>query len=433
MSFQYGLRAARNLADIADNNACVDNLGIVREDLRLIQGVAAAGVTSSDYAALSGLNQNLVASVASLTSSSVTVSGIVVQKASNRGDTFSGNVSVSGINNDRPYYGSGNAIYGPSTTSFFTPLSGTTYSGGSSYRLGPVNPSIAATSGVVYEGSLQSWNQYFVPYKRCFVAREQPSWTSRNIPLHLPSPLSIASNKLWFDAEFSNFTLAGGAISEWKDVANRATAVQSASLERPTIGSGIANGKNGVVFDGNDRLLLGDLSPLFPSAATLVVGVFLGTVGTASGVDQYTIFSTLNSAFTRWKYATADGVNPATFGNFGVFTQSMVEVFPPSGMPTLGNYVFTVKVSNQHGISLRQNGQFVAQRSGITYAPVTSGDYYFGGPMSSYIIGGTQNASDSLRGAIYSLALFDEILDDKTTSTVEEYISWRYGIPSVFD
>jgi hypothetical protein len=431
MSFQYGLRAARNLADIADSNACVDNLGIVREDLRLIQGVAAAGVTSSDYAALSGLNQNLVASVAALTSSSVAVSGTVVQKASNRGDTFSGNVSVSGINNDRPYYGSGNAIYGPSTASFFAPLSGTTYSGGSSYKLGPVNPSIAVTSGVVYEGSLQNWNQYFVPYKQCFVAREQPSWTSRNIPLHLPSPLSINSNVLWLDGEFSNFTIVEGAISEWKDVANRRSATQSVAASRPVIGSGIANGKNGVVFDGLDYLRLDNLSRLLPTAATLVVGVFLGTVGTASGVDSYNIFSTLNTVQTRWRFSGS------TFGSIGVFTQTIVEQFPPSGMPTLGNYVFTVKASNQHGISFRQNGQLIDQRSTEVYNPVTSGDFFYGGPMAAYVIGATPSPGTAwqggLRGAIYSLALFNEVLDDKTTSTVEEYISWRYGIPSAFD
>jgi hypothetical protein len=414
MSFQYGLRASKNLADIASNDDCLDNLNIDRNDLQLLVGTAAAGVTSSDYAALKGMRGNLQESVAMILTNSATSSGLVVQKASRNGDTLSGNVSAGTIDNDRPYYGSGNAIYGPSTASFFSPLSGTTYASGSSYRIGPLNPTIIQTSGLTYEGDLTAWSQYFTPYKLAFVVSEQPSWTSRNVPLYLPSPLQIDSNVLWLDAEFSTITIIGSGISAWTDVAGRRSATQSTATRRPTLASGIANGRNGVVFNGTtSSMTLGNLGILFPSGATLIVGAFIGPVGTSSGDTEYNIFSTLQSPSPRWR-TTATGS-----GTFGVFTQNLASNFPPPP-PASGNHIFTVRASSNHGISLRTDNQLVAQRTTqVAYSPGTA-----------YRIGATTSETGHLTGVIYSLALFNEVLDDKTTRTIEEYFAWRYGLPS---
>ena len=127
MSQQYGLRASNNLSEALNNNACLDNLGINRNDLPLLEGTSASGVTEADYQAIIGLSSFLNDQIASV--SSLSISGLTAMstKASMLGDNFQGTVIAGIVNNDRPFTDAGNNIYGPSSASFFSPASGTNF------------------------------------------------------------------------------------------------------------------------------------------------------------------------------------------------------------------------------------------------------------------------------------------------------------------
>jgi hypothetical protein len=338
----------------------------------------------------------------------------LLNKASRFGDVFTGSILASGINNDRPYYDAANAIYGPSTASFFSPANASGFASGAEYKLGPVFADTTTVSGLSFNGLAPAWNDYFVRYKQYLSLTEDSTSTVKKTPLYLAPPSSFSSNKVWLDAEFSSFIQGtGGEVEQWRDVLERATAAQLTAVNRPTRTLNLRNGKPGVVFDGtNDFLTLGNLGTLFPSAATLIVVAALGEPN-ARGDADYNLFSTLNNTAVRWRTG-------GTSGSLGTFTSTVQTGFP-SPMPANGTYVFTVRASQALGLSLRVNSLETAIRSNqfvqqITYAP---GD--------TYVIGANANgAAGFFNGAIFSIALFDTVLTGKELRSLEEYFAWRF-------
>jgi len=414
MAQQYGFRAASNLADVLDRNVCLDNLGIDRRDLALLVGTSDAGVTESDYQDIIGLTSGLEQQIVVLASGTSAILPPLLNKASRFGDVFTGSIFASGINNDRPYYDAANAIYGPSTASFFSPANASGFISGAEYKLGPVYADTTTVSGLGFNGTAPAWNNYFVRYKQYLSLTEDSTSTIKKAPLYLAPPSSFSSNKIWLDAEFSTFLQGGGGeVERWQDVLGRGSAAQATAANQPTRTINLLNGKPGVVFDGsNDFLTLGNLAALFPSAATVMIVASLGEPNVRGDAD-YNLFSTLNNTAARWR---AGG----TSGSLGAFTSTVQTGFP-SPMPANGTYVFTVRASQTLGLSFRTNSLETATRSNqfvqqITYAP---GD--------TYVIGANANgAAGFFNGAIFSIALFDTVLTDKELRSLEEYFAWRF-------
>jgi len=414
MSQQYGLRASNNLSEVLDNNACLDSLGINRNDLPLLEGTSASGVTEADYRAIIGLSSSLENQIAS--ASGLSISGLTAMsaKASRLGDNFQGTVIADIVNNDRPFTDAGNNIYGPSSASFFSPASGISFASGAQYKLGTISPTIATVSGVSYVGTRNEWSNQFVRYKQYLRVGESPSWTVRYSPLYLAPPTTLSSNRVWLDSEYSAFETSAGLISQWKDVQGRVSAVQPTTANQPAYATNVLNGKPAVVFDGsNDSLALGNLASLFSLAATLVVVVTLGEPTSRGDVD-YNLFGTLNNTANRWNAGTGAG-------NLGLFTSAIATGFP-SRMPSNGTYVLSVRASQSFGIELRSNGirqSFLSNQ----FTPVIT---YSAG--SDYRIGANAGATAGFfQGSMYALALFDTVLSDKELRGVEEYFAWRYN------
>ena len=76
-------------------------------------------------------------------------------------------------------------------------------------------------------------------------------------------PSKIAGLELWLDADDSDtLTINGSDVITWTDKSTSSNDVtQPTASFRPTISSGIQNGRNGVEFDGNDNYLLLDSTP----------------------------------------------------------------------------------------------------------------------------------------------------------------------------
>ena len=403
MTQQYGFRAASNLSEVEDKNDCIDNLGIDRRDLPLLEGTSAAGVTEADYQAIVGLRSNLEQQIVTLTGFSSSQAAAMATKATITGDTFTGPIVAGFVNNDRPYTPLNGTIIGPSTASFFSPAASGLFSTGGEYKLGPITAGTVTVSGLNYTGTVQQWGVQFARYKNFATVQEQPSWTNRRIPLFLPPPTAISGCTFWLDAEYSEIQLDGSnGIIQWKGVNNGPVAVQTTLAERPLLVANVMNGKPAVRFDGsNDSLSMGNLGALIPTAGTLVMKVRI--------LDgDYNIIGSLNNTGNRWN--TGGGA-----GNLGLFTNAL-----QSGFPVLaefnGTFTYSVRASAAFGLEVRENSiRQDYKATGFTYA---GGD--------NWAIGRSGGATGFFNGDIYSIALFNRVLSDKEVRTVEEYFAWRY-------
>ena len=414
MTQQYGFRSSLNLSEIIDNDVCLDNLGIDRRDLALLEGTSAAGVVEGDYQAIIGLTSNLEQQIIATTSGVNAIPASFIGKASRFGSTFQGSVVAQIVNNDRPYYNSAFSIYGPSTASYFSPANASGFSAGAQYKLGPVFASSVTISGFNFNGAVKAWDGYFVRYKQYAQFTQASTSVIKKASLHLAPPSSISSNKVWLDAEYSTFVAsAGGVVEQWLDVLGRASAVQATVASRPVLTPNLRYDKSGVVFDGaNDFLTLGNLGGLFPSGATAVIVASIGDP-VASGDTDYNLFGTLNSTANRWR---AGGVS----GSLGMFTSTVQTGFPAT-MPNNGTYVFSVTCSQSTGLQMRTNSIVTATKSNSPLVQVTYA------PGDTYTIGANSNGSAGfLVGAIYAIALFDQVLTGKELRSIEEYFAWRF-------
>lgn len=411
---QYGFRASLNLTEILSKDVCLDNLGIDRTDLPLLVGTASSGVTAKDYQAIIGLKSNLELQMVPLVSGSTNIIASLSGKASRSGDTFTGSVVASTINNDRPYYNSSYSIFGPSTVSYFSPVNASGFSSGAQYEMGPVYAANTTVSGFNFIGSTKSWDNYFVRYKQYAQIIQDSTSGVATVPLYLAPPSSLLSNKVWLDSEYS-YLLAdeNGAVNLWQDVLGRAYAVQSTVANRPILTANLRNSKPGVVFDGvSDFLSLGNLGDLFPTAATAIIVASIGVSGVPGDTD-YNLFGTLNNTTNRWRSA-------ASTGSLGAFSNTVQSGFP-SAMPSNGTYVFSLTASNAQGLQMRTNSIITATKSNSPVVQVT----YSGG--TAYTIGANADGSAGfLNGVIYAIALFDQVLTGKELRSIEEYFAWRF-------
>jgi hypothetical protein len=413
MAQQYGFRASSNLSEALNRNVCWDNLGINRNDLPLLVGTSAAGVTSADYAAIIGLTSSLESQIVATVSGSNNTLSILQGKIAKTGDSSIGNIFASIVNNDRPYVNAANTIFGPSIASFFSPANASGFVSGAQYKLGLVVTTTSTISGFSYNGIAPSWNNYYVRYKQYLAIQEQPSWTQRRSPLYLAPPSQFEGNALWLDSEFSAFVQDGTGIRQWRDVLGRGGAIQDTAANQPTLVPNRLNGRPGIVFDGsNDFLSLGNIGGLFPSAVTFIVLLTVGEPN-ARGDSDYNILGTLNNTSNRWRGGTGNG-------SLGLFTNALQNGFPER-MPANGTYVMTVQASQELGLSMRINGLQVGIRSNQFTTRVTYS------PSGVYIIGANANASAGFfTGTLYSMALFNRILSAKELRSIEEYFAWRY-------
>ena len=403
MSQQYGFRASNNLSEAENRDTCIDNLGINRNDLPLLEGTGAAGVTEADYQSIIGLSSNLENQLVALSAFSLSGFTALTTKATATGDTFTGSLFTDQVNNDRPFTPLDGSIIGPSTVSYFSPAASGVFSSGGEYKLGPVTASTVTTSGVNYTGTFAEWNTRFERYKNSLRVQEQPSWTVRYSPLYLPPPTAISGCQIWLDAEYSTVDLDGSNnVIGWRSLQGGLFASQSTVANRPAYTTNVMNGKPAIRFDGsNDSLSLGNLGGLFPSAATMVCIVRVLD-------SSYNIMSTLNNSGARWN-------NGAGTGALALFTTAVQTSFP-TDMPLNGTWVMSVRISAAYGLEVRLNGVRQSYKStGFTY---TGGD--------TFLIGAAPGSAAFLNGDIHSIALYNRVLTDRELRTIEECFAWRY-------
>jgi hypothetical protein len=218
-------------------------------------------------------------------------------------------------------------------------------------------------------------------------------------------PSSIAGLGVWLDATQIAST-DGTALSSWSDASGGGHhATQGTGAAQPTYQTNELNGKPVVRFDGTDDFMgLGDLSLVFPTAATLLV--VYGITGTE---DRYSVFeNTSNNGY--WSYS--GGV-----GYFCAFRTARIDGYP-AAMPETGtNLVSVVSSASTYQVYLDGTGQG-AQAAG----------YSAGGGGNVYEIGRGTGTSEYLAGDIAELLIYNSALSNGDRTTVEAYLTAKWGV-----
>lgn len=405
MTQQYGLGVNNNLSDVQDNVTALRQLGFEPSDLYILINTGASGVASNDYANISGLKFHLEAQIQGSIQRGQDLVNTQSLYVANSGDLNIGSLYSDSVNSDRGYAGIDNSIYATSSGSYFsTTNSSGSYSQGGQYKLGPVRATTLTAAGAAFNNTtVTDWSSRYVPYKQYLVLKTEDGTTSQYVPTYLAPPTVLQSNVLWFDSEYSTFTVDGAnKISEWYDVLNRRVLSQTTSASQPTYTTNLLNGKPGVVFTGSQSLTTEELHPLVPQASTVV------TIFRVSDTS-YNILGTVNSVSNRWR--ESDGR-----GNLGLFTQNIEPDFPID-MPAVGNYYSSIRISQTYGIEFRLNSY------AIDYEPSAGFTYDSTG---EFIVGRSATTAGSFTGDIYAICIFDRILSDQELATIEEYFAWRY-------
>jgi hypothetical protein len=405
MTQKYGLAVDNNLSDVEDNVQALRQLGFEPSDLFILQNTGASGVTATDYANISGLTFHLEAQVVGALNRA---SGVVNSQSlyvANSGDVSVGSIYADTVNSDRGYADLNNAIYATSSGSYFSTTNPSgNYGQGGQYKLGPVRATTLTAAGAAFDNStVTDWSSRYVKYKQYLVLKTEDGTTDQYVPTYLAPPTVMQGNALWFDSEFSTFTVDGSnKVSEWQDVLGRGTLAQTTSASQPTYTTNLLNGKPGVVFAGSQSLTMPELHPLVPQAAT-VVTIF------RTADTSYNILGTTNSTSNRWRDTDGNG-------NLGLFTRAIEADFP-LGMPAIGNYYSSIRISQTYGLEFRLNSYAIDYEPGSGFTYDATGEF---------IVGRSVSTAGAFTGDIYAICIFDRILTDQELATIEEYFAWRY-------
>ena len=405
MAQQYGLGVDNNLSDVEDNVEALRQLGFEPQDLYILVNTGASGVVGNDYTNISGLKFHLENQVVNVLNRASGVVNSQTLYVANSGDVGVGSLYADTINADRGYADLGNAIYATSSGSYFSTTNPSgLYSQGGQYKLGPVRANTLTADTLGFDGpTVTEWSDRYTKYKQYVVLKNESGTTSQYVPTYLAPPTVMQGNALWFDTEFSDFTIDGAnKISEWKDVNNRGTLVQETAASQPTYTTNVLNGKPGVVFTGSQSLTMPELQPLVPQAAT-VITVF------RVADTSYNILGTVNSTANRWRDTNGNG-------DLGLFTQAVESNFPVN-MPIVGTCYSSIRISQNYGLEFRLNGiqTDFEPGSGFTYDAT-----------GTFVVGRSGSTAGSLTGDIYAICIFDRILTDQELATIEEYFAWRF-------
>lgn len=406
MTVRYGLGAANNLSDVSNNVSALRALGINPQDLYILQKAGASGVAGTDYVNLSGLSYQLEPQIVNVLSRATTLANTYQPYVANSGDVNIGSLYAPTVNADRAYTDLNNAIYATSSGSYFSTTNPSgNYGQGGQYKLGPVRATTLTASGVAFNNTTTTdWDSRHVRYKQYVVLKTSDGATKQYIPTYLAPPTVLTSNVLWFDSEYSTFTVDGSnKVSAWFDVLNRGSITQASAAERPTYTVNLLNGKPGVVFSGSQSLFSTTIHSLVPQAAT-VVAVF------RTADTSYNVLGTTNSTLNRWRETDSNG-------DLGVFTQSVVTDFPLN-MPAVGNYYSSIRISKTYGLDFRLNGTQIDFEPGSNFTYDSTG---------AFVVGRSSSTEGSLTGDIYAICIFNRILTDRELATIEEYFAWRYN------
>lgn len=214
------------------------------------------------------------------------------------------------------------------------------------------------------------------------------------------TPASLSGLQVWLKEDGLSGA-DGDPISTWTDSSGQGHHfTQATSGFRPIFKTGILNGHHCARFDGtDDRLEGGDLSAVFPSAATLFVVAAINDT-------EYSVYSTrqLNG---YWRYS-GDGAGYQEVFRIGRLTAH------PATMPTTGNHYFTIR-SDASAWQMWKDG--VAE---------TAQSASYGGGDGHQV--GREAGGGPLNGDVFEVIIYNSALSSGDIASVHGYLTARFGL-----
>jgi hypothetical protein len=215
-------------------------------------------------------------------------------------------------------------------------------------------------------------------------------------------PDSISGLQVWLKADAITGLSDGDPVSTWEDSSTANHDATQALTVRPVYKTAILNGKAVVRFDGvNDRMDLGNLSAVFPSAATLFV------VYTANTDTEYGVYcSESNNGF--WRESSTGN------GYISVFRTPRIAGYP-TAMPSTGSHYVSV-VSSAVDYQVWLDGV----DAGVQAAGYEAGTFHS--------IGTDIGNGIYLDGDIAEVLVYDTALSAPNRTAVEAYLVAKYAL-----
>ena len=225
------------------------------------------------------------------------------------------------------------------------------------------------------------------------------------------------SLRIWLDASnidgSKNSTLTdGGPVAAWADkTENGNNATQTEAARQPTyVATSGLNGRPALRFDGgDDRLMLGDLSAQFPTAATFFAVI------KPNNDTMYSAFGNRDND-ERWRGGNWDECTPGPFRTQRVGHYDAG--YDIAKAPTSGTHIFAFE-SNSSVYRMVVDGTSLGNRLA----------QYNSGSGKDWIIGsnGSNNGAE-FNGDIAELVFFNTALTAEQMNNVGGYLATKYGL-----
>jgi hypothetical protein len=224
-------------------------------------------------------------------------------------------------------------------------------------------------------------------------------------------PTSIEGLAVWLDAsKSSSVTLdENGKVSTWTDLTgNGRNATQTTANNRATYTTAGFGGKNCLTFDGSNassRMILGDLSAVFPTYGEVIIAY------EAVSDTQYSLYTTK---------ALQDALLFLGGHYIGTFVSARFSPSPNvASVPSNGSAV----------LSLRSTGStFVLRLNGTQNLSVT-GTTFEAGTVHTLANRSEGEAGLAFNGKIGEVLLFNADMGATARSALEGYLKQKWGTP----
>ncbi len=217
------------------------------------------------------------------------------------------------------------------------------------------------------------------------------------------TPASIAGLVVWYDADNEGSVQMGTGVAAWNSRVSGSTvnaATQITANNQPAYQRAQQGGRNALYFDGtNDSLSIGNISALFPSAASVVIAF------RPDNDTEYTLIRTAsNTSF--WQFAP----NRTYIGTFKATRVNNLA----TTLPTSGNSIVTITSDSSN----------YRVYNGASLAHDLAADYQAGTSHALAI----NDLGTFYRGWIYEALYFSRTITTAERAAINWYLSakWRF-------
>lgn len=230
------------------------------------------------------------------------------------------------------------------------------------------------------------------------------------------APPAFSGMLLWLDAQANVYVsigpnvpaINGDTVARWDD---RSTvpihADQATGSKKPIFNTGLANGLNGVTFDGVDDLMTFANTFVQPTPSAYTAFFVVNPTNPAATPGDETLIGENQMA---WFHKTPGGAET----NVGMF-EGVTPVEFDAAQSGLQLYSFT---STTNAYEFFRDGVSVATATGAILEP------FVGGKLAADVGG----ATSFYKGVIYEIVVYNSVLSSLNRGLVESYLISKYAI-----